>query len=42
MYVKFNVHSSYAKQVLVLTVADGGTDEWMRLMTTIGIRQNFC
>ena len=41
MYVKFNVHSSYAKQVTVLKVADRPTDEQMRLVTTIGIRQNF-
>ena len=37
LYVKFNVHSSYAKQVIVLKVADGRT----RLVTTIGILQNF-
>ena len=40
LYVKFNVHSSYAKQVIVLKVADRRTDGRMRLMTTIGIRQN--
>ena len=37
LYVKFNVHSTYAKQVLVMKVADRRT----RLVTTIGIRQNF-
>ena len=37
LYVKFNVHSSYAKQVIVLKVSDRRT----RLVTTIGIRQNF-
>ena len=26
LYVKFNVHSSYAKQVIVLKVADRRTD----------------
>ena len=49
LYVKFNVHSSYAKQVIVLNVADrrtyrrtdGRTDGRTRLVTTIGIRQNF-
>ena len=37
LYVKFNVHSSYAKQVIVLKLAGGQT----LLMTTIGIRQSF-
>ena len=46
LYVKFNVHSSYAKQVIVLKVAtDGRTDGRAggrtSLMTTIGIRQSF-
>ena len=41
LYVKFNVHSSYAKQVIVLKVADGRTDGRTRLVTTIGIRQSF-
>ena len=41
LYVKFNVHSSYAKQVIVLKVADGRTDGRTRLVTTIGIRQRF-
>ena len=36
LYVKFNVHCSYAKQVIVIKVADRRT----RLVTTIGIRQN--
>ena len=27
LYVKFNVHSSYAKQVIVLKVADRRTDQ---------------
>ena len=44
LYKKFNVHSSYAKQVLVLKVADrrtdGPADGRTRLMTTIGIDQN--
>ena len=26
LYVKFNVHSSYAKQVIVVKVADSRTD----------------
>ena len=26
LYVKFNVHSTYAKQVIVLNVVDGQTD----------------
>ena len=37
LYVKFSVHCSYAEQVIVLKVADRRT----RLVTTIGIRQNF-
>ena len=48
LYVKFNVHSSYVKQVMVLKSGrqtDGRTDERTdgrtRLVTTIGIRQNF-
>ena len=41
LYVKFNVHSSYAKQVIVLKVADRLRDGRARLVTTIGIRQNF-
>ena len=45
LYVKFNVHFSYAEQILVLQVADrrkdGRTDGRTRLVTTIGIRQNF-
>ena len=40
LYVKFNVHSSYVKQVIVLK-SGGRTDGWTRLVTTIGIRQNF-
>ena len=36
LYVKFNVHSSYAKQVIVLKVADRRTC----LVTTIGTRQS--
>ena len=36
-YVKFNVHSSYAKQVIGLKVANRRT----RLVTTIDIRQSF-
>ena len=39
--VKFNVHCSYAEQVIVLKVADRRTDGQTRLVTTIGIRQNF-
>ena len=45
LYVKFNVHSSYMKQVIV--VKSGGqtdgrrTDGRTRLVTTKGIRQNF-
>ena len=35
--VKFNVHSSYAKQVIVLKVADTRTDRRTRLVSTIGI-----
>ena len=35
MHVKFNVHSSYTKQVIVLKVEDRRTC----LVTTIGIRQ---
>ena len=34
--MKFNVHSGYAKQVIVLNVEDGQTDG-----RTMGIRQNF-
>ena len=45
LYVKFNMHSTYAKQVIVLKLADRRTDVWAdgwtRLMTIIGIRQNF-
>ena len=41
LYVKFNVHSSYAKQVIVLNVDDRRTAGRTRLMTTIGIRQSF-
>ena len=45
LYVKFNVHSSYAKQVIVLKVADrrtdGRIDGQTRLVKTIGISQNF-
>ena len=48
LYVKFNVHSNYVKQVIVLKSggqtdgrADGRTDGRTRLVTTIGIRQNF-
>ena len=49
LYVKFNVHCSYAEQVIVLKVADrrtdgqtdGRTDRQTRLAKTIGIRQNF-
>ena len=37
LYVKFIVHSSYAKQVIVPKVADRRT----RLMTKIGIHQSF-
>ena len=40
LYVKFNVHSSYVKQVIVLK-SGGQTDGRTRLVTTIGIRQNF-
>ena len=51
LYVMFNVHSSYVKQVIVLKIGeqtdgrtDGRTDEQTdgrtRLMTTIGICQN--
>ena len=40
MYVKFNVHSSNAKQIIVLKVADRRTDGRTRRMTKIGIRQN--
>ena len=40
LYVKFDVHSSYAKQVIVLKVADRLRDGRARLVTTIGIRQN--
>ena len=39
LYVKFNVHSSYVKQVIVLK-SGGQTDGRTRLVTTIGIRQN--
>ena len=45
LYVKFNVHSSYAKQVIVLKLAGGQTDGRTGgrtlLMTTISIRQSF-
>ena len=44
LYVKFNVHSSYVKQVIVLKIGgqtDGRMDGRTRLVTTIGIRQNF-
>ena len=45
MYVKLNVHSCYTKQVIVLIVkdrrTDGRPDGWTRLVTKIGIRQNF-
>ena len=45
LYVKFIVHSSYAKQVIVLKVADRRADRRIdgrtRLVTTIGIRQNW-
>ena len=41
LYVKFNVHTSYAKQVIVLKVADGRTAGRTRFVTTIGIRQSF-
>ena len=44
LYVKFNVHSSYVKQVIVLKSGgqtDGRADGRTRLVTTIGIRQNF-
>ena len=37
LYVKFNVHSGYAKQVIVLKVAYRRTDGRTRLVTTIGI-----
>ena len=40
LYVKFNVHSSYVKQVIVLKIG-GQTDGQTRLVTTIGIRKNF-
>ena len=40
-HVKFNVHCSYAEQVIVLKVADRRTDGRTRLVTTIGISQNF-
>ena len=45
LYVKLNVHSTDTKQVIVLKVANRRTHERAdgrtRLMTTIGIRQNF-
>ena len=41
LYVMFIVHSTYADQVIVLKVADSQTDGRTRLVTTIGIRQNF-
>ena len=44
LYVKFNGHSSYVKQVIVLKSGgqtDGRTDERTGLVTTIGICQNF-
>ena len=42
LYVKFNVHSSYAKQVIRCSTKSGGqTDGRPRLVTTTGIRQNF-
>ena len=40
LYVKFNVHSSYVKQVIILK-SGGQTDGRTRLVMTIGIRQNF-
>ena len=39
LYVKFNVHSSYAKQVIVLKVVDSRTDGRTHHITTIDIRQ---
>ena len=41
LYVKFNVHFTHANRVIVIKVADRRTDGRTRLMTTIGIRQNF-
>ena len=41
LYVKFNVHCSYAEQVIVLKQTVGQTDGRTHLVTTIGIRQNF-
>ena len=45
LYVKFNVHSCYVKQVIVLK-SGGQTDERAdgrtRRVTTIGIRQKRC
>ena len=41
MYVKFIVHSTCAKQFIVLNVEDRRADGRSRLMTTIGIPQNF-
>ena len=41
LYMKFNEHSSYAKQVIVLKVADRRTDGRARLVTTISICQSF-
>ena len=38
LYLKFNVHSIYAKQVIVLKVADRRTDGRAHLVTTIDIR----
>ena len=41
LYVKFNVHSTYKKQNIVQNVGDRRTDGPLRLVTTIGFRQNF-
>ena len=38
--LKFIVHSSNAKQVIMLKVADRQTDGWTHRMTTIGINPN--
>ena len=40
LFMKFHVHCTLAKQVIVLKVTDGRTGGRMHLMT-IGIRQNF-
>ena len=39
--INLYVHSSYAKQVIMLKMSERRTDGRTRLVTTIGIRQNF-